>query len=323
MIPTSSKWSHEGTYTIRAGSLGRDGYRACLLLPTRHGEIVFSATIPAGAIAQFRPRLCDLVRSCAVSGSDSGPTDVVDLAQDCDVQGVGDLISSLAQGASALGPLGGLAGGAIQALGGLFGGGPPPPRFDPHRPRSLPAGGSPENLRRILDFVHVADGEDASSARRKLVEGASNHWNVTDYDDAMHLVGALPQSGPISTAVLVAHATPGAPPSVSVAPPLPGTAAMLAHLASSGAGVPGVSPAQLHALTARGLAGPAAVSQALHALSDAPSLFGPASVDFSRLLAGVMRAGDARVGSQLGLHGLHQGLPAGYDRAAHALLSAP
>ena len=57
-------------YTVRAGRLGNDGYRAALMFPTRYGNVIFSAEVPQGAVACMREHLRRALREASVSGAD-------------------------------------------------------------------------------------------------------------------------------------------------------------------------------------------------------------------------------------------------------------
>ena len=70
-------------YSVRAGRVGRDGYRAAILFPTRHGELVLSATVPEGAAHAFGSQLRDLMRSQLVGGNTCGMADVARAAHEC------------------------------------------------------------------------------------------------------------------------------------------------------------------------------------------------------------------------------------------------
>lgn len=289
----------EHTYTIRAGRQG-DAYRTAILLPSRHGEIVFSASVPHAAMRALQQHLRTALLSEDVGcGCVGGVADVAELAHAHGVGGIWETVAPLAQaGISALPiPGAGLLGQALPALLDLFGAGPPPPRFDPNRPATLPAGGSPENLRRILEFVGVREGMSREEAARRLSAGRANRWNRTDFDDAEHLERAL-EPGPVVIARVVARATPGAPPPIAMprppaprldGPALPAQASALAQLAT-GALSPERAAAQM--------AGNAALLGASQALRAAPELFEGAP-DFAALMRGALDAGDTLVGGEL------------------------
>lgn len=290
----------EHTYSIRAGRKG-DTYRAAIMLPSQHGEVIFSAAVPTAAMIALRDHLRTALLSTDVGcGCVGGVADVAELAHAQGVGGIWETVAPLAQaGISAIPiPGAGILAQALPALVNLFGGGPPPPRFDPNRPATLPPGGSPENLRRILQFVGVREGMPRDEAARRLSAGRANRWNRTDFDDAEHLEQAL-EAGPVNVARLVARAAPGAPPPVAMArpvaparfdgPALPAQASALAQLAT-GALAPEQAAAQL--------AGNAALLGASQALRTAPSLFVDAP-DFAALMRGTLDAGDTLVGGEL------------------------
>ena len=286
-------------YTIRAGRQG-DAYRAAIMLPSRHGEIVVSASVPFAATRELQQYLRAALLSDSVGcGCVGGIADVAQLAHAQGVGGIWETVGPLAQaGISAIPiPGAGLLAQALPALMDLFGAGPPPPRFDPNRPATLPPGGSPENLRRILQFVGVREGMPRDEAARRLSAGRANRWNRTDFDDAEHLEQAL-EAGPVNVARVVARATPGAPAGVPTAPqprarmdgpPLPAQASALAQLATGALSAPQAS-AQM--------AGNAALLGAAQALRAAPELFEGAP-DFAALMRGTLDAADTLIGGEL------------------------
>lgn len=290
------------TYSVRAGRVGGDGYRAAILFPTRHGELILSATVPAGAAQAFGAQLRDLMRRQLVGGEHDGMADVARAARDCRVEGLEALLPAAQAGLSMLpipGPAAGIISQALPALAGLLGGASsaPPPRFDPNRPANLPPPGSPANLERIARFVGVADGMDAAQARSKLAEGAAQRWNQGDHDDALLLLGALPASGPVQLSQLVAAAAAPSPPAAmprtaaqAALPAAPATAAAMASLAA------GALPARA---AAPALAVPGVLAQAAQLTAQAPGLFGPRALDFHALSRSIMDAADAVVGAEV------------------------
>lgn len=290
--------THDLKYSIRSG---RDGstYRAAIALPSRHGELIFSAAVPVAAAEHMREGLRRMVRDEVGCGCVGGMADVYQLADGAQISGVWDTLGPLAGAGLAALPIpgAGLLAQALPALAGLFGGGPPPPRFDPSRPATLPPGGSPENLRRLLAFVGVREGMPREEAARRLREGRANRWNRTDYDDAEHLEAAL-EPGPVVLSRVVARAIPGAPVPVPTArpqmaprmdgPALPAQGAALAQLAAGQ-----LDPAQLAAM----MAANASALNASAALRAAPQLF-DAAPDFAQLMRGILDAGDTVAGAE-------------------------
>lgn len=285
-------------YSIRSG---RDGstYRAAIALPSRHGEMIFSAAVPVAAAEHLREGLRRMVRDEVGCGCVGGIADVYQLADGAQISGIWDTLGPLAGAGLAALPIpgAGLLSQALPALAGLFGGGPPPPRFDPSRPATLPPGGSPENLRRILAFVGVREGMPREEAARRLREGRRARWNKTDFDDAEHLEAAL-EPGPVVLSRVVARAIPGAPVPVPTArpqmaprmdgPALPAQGAALAQLAAGQ-----LDPAQLAAM----MAANASAMNAAASLRAAPQLF-DAAPDFAQLMRGILDAGDTVAGAE-------------------------
>ena len=288
-------------YSIRSG---RDGstYRAAIALPSRHGEIIFSAAVPVAAAEHLREGLRAMLREEVGGGCScvGGIADVYQLADHAQISGVWDTLGSLAGAGIAALPIpgAGLISQALPAIARLFGGGPPPPRFDPNRPATLPPGGSAENLRRLLAFVGVREGMSRDEAAGRLRRGRANRWNKTDFDDAEHLEAAL-EPGPVVISRLVARAIPAAPAPMATArpqpvarmdgPALPAQGAALAQLATGQ-----LDPARFAAM----LAANGSAMNASTALRAAPQLFGNAAPDFARLMRGIIDAGDTVSGAE-------------------------
>lgn len=296
-------------YTVRSGRQGLEGWRAAIALPTRHGEIVISAVVPDGAITAFRDGLRRLTAP-GVEGAHMG--DVSTLIGECGLECVGDIMPAIQSGLSMLGPYGAAASAALGAITSLFGGGPPPPRFDPNRPPSLPAPGTVANLSRIMAHVGVRTGMPVAEARRRLESGMAQRWNENDHNDAARLVAVLPPGGTVSTDQLAAlgaaqaaqagrpavpEARPAARPAAApqrpaaALPPAPGTAAALVSmLRPEGA----LSPA----MVAPALAAPSTLALAHRVVSAVPGAF-EAPADFARMLRAALTMTDAVSGAEL------------------------
>jgi hypothetical protein len=288
-------------YSIRSG---RDGsiYRAAIALPSRHGEIIFSAAVPVAAAEHMRAGLRQMLREEVGGGCGcvGGIADVYQLADTAQISGVWDTLGSLAGAGLAALPIpgAGLLSQALPAIANLFGGGPPPPRFDPNRPATLPPGGSPENLRRILAHVRVREGMPREEAARLLRAGRANRWNRTDFDDAEHLEQAL-EPGPVVISRVVARAIPAAPAPMPTARPQPAPRMDGPALPAQGAALAQLATGQFDPRAfAAMLAANASAMNASTALRAAPQMFGDAAPDFAALMRGILDAGDTVSGAE-------------------------
>ncbi len=181
-------FQREIRWTVRAGRLGSEGYRGCLVLPTRHGEIVVCATVPDGAVRAFRDGLRRVLQEAPEVGAWGG--DIVgDIGERVGLPCVGGVLESVQAGLGALGPYGALASGALGAISSLFGGGTYGGPVV--RPENLPAEGSTTNLVRIARHVGITDSTPVAAARARLENGLRQNWAGSDHNDARRLLGAL------------------------------------------------------------------------------------------------------------------------------------
>jgi hypothetical protein len=180
-------FTRELRYTVRAGRIGDDGYRGCLVLPTRHGEIILCATIPDGALKAFRQGLRMLSQSPEVGAL--GPSVVRELATECGAPCIGGVVDTIQSGLSALGPWGAAASAGLGAINSLFGGGTYGGPVI--RPENLPAEGSTTNIIRIARHVGITNGMAVDDAKRRLENGLRQNWAGADHNDARKLIGAL------------------------------------------------------------------------------------------------------------------------------------
>lgn len=180
-------FTRELRYTVRAGKIGTDGYRGCIVLPTRHGEIILCATIPEGALREFGRGLRMLASSPEVGAL--GPSVVRELASEVGCSCVGGTIETIQSGLSTLGPYGAIASAGLGIVNSLFGGGTYGGPVI--RPENLPAEGSTTNLVRIARHVGITDSTPVANARARLENGLRQNWAGSDHNDARRLLGAL------------------------------------------------------------------------------------------------------------------------------------
>ena len=180
-------FTRELRYTVRAGKIGTDGYRGCIVLPTRHGEIILCATIPEGALREFGRGLRMLASSPEVGAL--GPSVVRELASEVGCSCVGGTIETIQSGLSTLGPYGAIASAGLGIVNSLFGGGTYGGPVI--RPENLPAEGSTTNLVRIARHVGITNGMAVNDAKRRLENGLRQNWAGADHNDARKLLGAL------------------------------------------------------------------------------------------------------------------------------------
>ena len=182
------EFQREIRWTVRAGRLGSEGYRGCLVLPTRHGEIVVCATVPDGAVRAFRDGLRRVLKEAPEVGAWGG--DIVgDIGERVGLPCVGGVLESVQAGLGSLGPYGALASAGLGAISSLFGGGTyGGPVL---RPENLPAEGSTTNLLRIARHVQLAPGMAVAEATRRLENGLRQNWAGADHNDARKLLAAL------------------------------------------------------------------------------------------------------------------------------------
>lgn len=180
-------FTRELRYTVRAGRIGDDGYRGCIVLPTRHGEIILCATIPEGALREFGRGLRMLAASPEVGAL--GPSVVRELASEVGCSCVGGTIETIQSGLNTLGPYGALASAGLGIVNSLFGGGTYGGPVV--RPENLPAEGSTTNLVRIARHVGITNGMAVDDAKRRLENGLRQNWAGADHNDARKLLGAL------------------------------------------------------------------------------------------------------------------------------------
>ena len=190
-------FTRELTYTVRAGRIGDDGYRGCIVLPTRHGEIILCATIPDGALKAFRQGLRMLASSPEVGAL--GPSVVRELASEVGAPCIGGTLETIQSGLSALGPYGAIASAGLGAINSLFGGGTYGGPVI--RPENLPAEGSTTNLVRIARHVGISNGMAVDDAKRRLENGLRQNWAGADHNDARKLLGALNALGSMPPSV--------------------------------------------------------------------------------------------------------------------------
>ena len=179
--------TRELTYKVRAGRVGKEGYRGCIMLPTKHGEIILTATIPDGAVNAFRMGVRQLLREPEVGAL--GPYALRTLATEVGCPCIGGVVDTIQTGLSALGPWGAAASAGLGAINSLFGGGTYGGPVV--RPENLPAEGSTTNLLRIARHVGITPGMAVPAAKAKLENGLRQNWAGADHNDARKLIGAL------------------------------------------------------------------------------------------------------------------------------------
>ena len=199
-------------------------------------------------------------------------------------------------GAAAGYGLGNLAGGAID---GALEDSPAP------RPASLPPVGSQANRARILAFVNIGPTTDAETARQRLSFGVSQHWDAGDLADGRAMLAALPASGAVDWArVLAAAPVAGGSQSSSQ-----GSSQGLAQLLAGLGGSQGSSQGLAQLLGALG--GSQGSSQGLAQLLGALGGSQGSSQGLAQLLQGVLSgsaSGNAAGANAAGLQALLAGL---------------
>lgn len=288
---------YRGRWVARAAPWGDDGWVAAveLPLPDSYHSIQVMATIPPGTLQRVRDS-SELYKSQVSGWGFEDPRalhcgyDVV-LAPGSmgEVGFIETLLAGLGSGllSSALG--GGGGGGTGNLLQNILGGGAQQPNTSGTWSRgNLPARGTRENRRRLLDILGVSDGMDAAAARSRLTDGASrptSQWHVDDIADARDMLALVPASGPVSLEVLMG----GAPSSAPMNPGAQtGLAALLGQVLSGANGQ--VSPQQLAAL----LGGTSAVLGAAQpAAAGAADLYGSLTPQVLDLLRRTLRGMDA------------------------------
>lgn len=301
----------ELSYKVRAGRVGKEGYRGCLVLPTRHGEIILAATIPDGALAAFRLGMRTLLRDPEVGML--GPDAVRSLASEVGCPCIGGVVDTIQSGLSALGPWGAAGSALLGGINSLFGsttyGGPV------IRPENLPAEGSTTNLIRIARHVGITPGMPLATAKPKLENGLRQNWAGSDHNDARRLLGALTALGamPPTLEQLANVATRIGPDGQLNLPRPPAPQPQQLPAVRRQLPPPPPSPAlaqgfaqyleqQLPAESVAPFLGAASALQQGYDLATGPAgpeLFGQAAPDLSAWLANSMQSNDAVAGVQL------------------------
>ena len=268
---------------VRSSREGQTGWKGCIVLPAKHGEIVLCATIPDGTISDLRA----LLRGELVSGAQSW-------------EEVGAEVG--------FGGLADLAGGAISAIASLFeqkrAAGPDQPR-----PGNLPAGGTAANIARIMRHVGITAGMSTSEAKAKLRTGAAQDWARADQTDALAAAEALtgatvPDIDSVAAAIaqIAAGGVPSPTQSQIIQPrivPTPGLTTSILNLGTTAPGAVSPQPAQDVRLASM-LGGGALLNPiAQMPMPQATDLFGASAPGVAQMVRGALRSLDTQAAANI------------------------
>lgn len=204
-----------GQWIAKAAPWGADGYVAELSFPLPDDEHALTITAAVSPGLVRRVLESGLMYQSEVSGYGFEEPGTIYLPNGLPLSPSWEVGLELAPILGAVGgvigtAVGGPAGTALGgALGSLAGSAIGAATADPTRPASLPPVGSQANRSRILSFLQITPGEDASSVRAKLIDGTHRGWDPGDLADAAVMLARVPPSGPVDLAVLTAPSPEG------------------------------------------------------------------------------------------------------------------